>query len=276
MLFVFPCDYFDHKQPDGFYAGEYELAGTIGAERLLIDFDRLLGGCDPFGSFEGKGQTFVWRGWQMPASVYGSFCDCAAYHGLVPLTDAEAYAACHELERAYDLCGEHMSPTAFVTVDDVDENTIEQVFEELKCERLFVKDLVKGAYDRPCMLDRDHPDDWICEIERLKRDRGDALTEDLVFKAWVDGFHGETRFFVIDGKICCAQGHAGGDGEVDVSACQAVLDESGISAVSRFFTIDMALDSDGNAFVVETGDGQVSECDSTCAVELIGALVKLD
>ena len=169
-----------------------------------------------------------------------------------------------------------MSPTAFVTVDDVDENTIEQVFEELKCERLFVKDLVKGAYDRPCMLDRDHPDDWICEIERLKRDRGDALTEDLVFKAWVDGFHGETRFFVIDGKICCAQGHAGGDGEVDVSACQAVLDESGISAVSRFFTIDMALDSDGNAFVVETGDGQVSECDSTCAVELIGALVKLD
>lgn len=275
MLFVFPCDYFDHKRPDEFYAGEYALAGDVGAERWLIDFDKILDGRDPFGVFEGEGQAFAWRGWQMSVSDYGFFCDCAAKHGLVPLTDADAYAACHELKRAYNLCGEHMVPTAFIAVFDVDDAAIEQVFEDLDCERLFVKDLVKGAYDRPCLLDRDRSGEWENEIERLKKDRGDALTDELVFKAWVDGFHGETRFFVVDGRVCCVQGHAGGSGDVDASACQAVLGGSDIAAVSRFFTIDMALDANGNAFVVETGDGQVSECDGSCAVELIGTLAKL-
>lgn len=275
MLIAFPCDYFDHRQPDEFYAVEYDLSDAANCNRLLIDFDKVLEGCDPFGDIEGNNQLLVWRGWQMPVPTYASFCANAQSHEFVPVSDVDAYSSCHELEQAYALCSDFMVPTAFVPTTDVDNDRIEQVFEELGCERLFVKDLVKGAYDYPCMLDRNRPREWNDEIGRLMRDRGEALSDVIVFKSWVNGFCGETRFFVVDGEICCVQGHAGGTGDVPVRACQAVIDGSGIARASRFFTIDMAFDAQGSPFVVETGDGQVSECDENQAKELFEALANM-
>ena len=275
MIFIFPHDYFDHKIPEDYYQFEFDIVRKLGNETVLIDFDKMLAGSDPFSPVvEYEREVAVWRGWQMTSDAYFKFYSYAEAHGLKLINSAVEYATCHELSSSYPYMKDYSIDTVFMSSDEATAINIRAAMDKMDCDRLFVKDTVKGQRDFPCVIEITDTDDEIAsKIAALIADRGDVFTGTLAFRRFIE-LSGETRFFVLDERVVATGEHF--SEAADISEAEAAEAISALSGCSRFFTLDMARTFDGKAVVVETGDGQVSECPEHAAVDLIGALVKLD
>ena len=275
MVFIFPNDYFDKQLPEEYYRFEFNLARNLGSDIILVDFDKILVGNDPFSpSVEYNNCIAVWRGWQMTSDDYSKFYSYAASHGLNLINSPIEYAACHELSNSYPYMSQYSIDTVFATPANASPSNIRTIMDKMECEKLFVKDTVKGQRDSPCIVDAGDDDGEIeAKIHSLIDDRGDSFTGTLAFRRFTE-LSGETRFFVLDGQIVTYSEHF--SDSADVSETEAVQAVATLSKCSRFFTVDMARTTDGKAVVVETGDGQVSECEEHAATNLIGMLSQVD
>ena len=274
MIFVFPQDYFDKRAPEEYYRLEFDLAHDLGCDVVLVDFDKIRSGTDPFSTnVEYDDCIAVWRGWQMTSADYSKFYEHASAHGLILLNSPSEYVTCHELSNSYPLISQYSVDTVFITPIEASPLNIRTIMDDMGTTRLFVKDTVKGQRDLPCIINEGDSDDAIeAKITALIDDRGESFTGILAFRRFVE-LSGETRFFVLDGQIAAYSEHFSDSAAVSPSEAAKPIEI--LSGVSRFFTLDMALDLDGNALVVETGDGQVSECAEHSAADLVGMLAKI-
>lgn len=198
----------------------------------------------------------VYRGWMLtPEEYHEQFAATVVNHGALPLTSAEDYAATHHLPNWYPLLEKWtMDSVSFGNSPDTAERVYHfasGAFGAKEGLKLQVKDYVKSL-----KTDGGSVATSAAEVKeilaKMEKYRG-VIEGGIVLRKYEDFFsNSETRYFMLNG---CYFGTEHGFDLRHMS----ILDQVKDLIPSPFWSIDIAMRVDGQARIVEIGDGQVSD-----------------
>lgn len=263
---LYPSDYFDRTTVDEALKDEYKAASsTDSIETALFDINK----------FEESGElhitganlddcvSLIYRGWMMKPDAYRAFYEALVAKGFSPITTPEEYERMHMFPNAYassELIRSSSPITYAIHGTEPDATEVNALFDSRFLMKDFVKS-VKGTSFPKCFETPISQEDLDAAVSEFLGLRGDLFTEGIVLKEFrdlkgYDGITNEWRAFYLDGKLLSLDRNS-----LQPESCPAPprdMAESFSSLQGRYYTVDFAEDKDGNWFVVETGDGQVS------------------
>lgn len=245
MHFVYPRDLVEPRLPDELFRQEAVAVAAGGHVVSLIETSDLAAGPARITPpVTAEAQT-VYRGWMLAPTEYENFVRSVNAQGGTVFTSAEQYLATHYLPNWYDRLAP-FTPETRVLAPDAD---FVQELSDLDWPRFFVKDFVKSLKTSTGSV-VERPDQIPLLIAEMKHFRGEIEGGICVRRFEEFQPNTERRFFVRN------QTPQGADAlaplpEV-VRLCANRLD-------SPFFSVDVAVRSDGVERIVEVGDGQVSD-----------------
>jgi hypothetical protein len=256
MRILYPDDPLDPRQADGLFLPECEAARARGFDVSLFSFEDF-----QRGRFDARpqlyaGEAALYRGWMLNLTEYERLTQALHSLGARPIVSVESYRAAHHLPRWYPLVKEWSAETLIFDA----ETDFETALVPVNWPGYFVKDYVKSLNTGPGSLVA-HPSEIGRVIAQLKKYRGE-IEGGVCLRRPEEYLPGsERRYFVAGGQAFSA------DGEVPevVWSCAARIP-------SPFFSVDVALRSDGVPTIVEIGDGQVSDRKEWSAHQLVEVL----
>jgi ATP-grasp domain, R2K clade family 3 len=160
-----------------------------------------------------------------------------------PLISLETYLACHHLPNWYPVISEF---TAETRIFPIDCDIVGQM-RVLGWEKFFIKDYVKSLKTSVGSV-ISKPEDITLVLAEMQKFRS-TIEGGVCVRRFEDFVpNSEKRYFVIEGKPYAASG----------SVPELIL-ECAHRISSPFFSVDVAVRTDGVLRVVEIGDGQVSD-----------------
>ena len=243
MRLLYPCNPFERKQPDEEYADEFDAAQTAGFTCSLYSAE----------DFEGRefrprpaltdGEDVLYRGWMFTPIDYASLHAAIETKGGRMLTSPTQYRSCHYLPEWYDGCKDDTPKTVFLAKDADFQSTLA----DYKWSAYFVKDYVKSLTTSRGSVAANV--DQIPEIVALIEKFRGQIEGGICVRQFEDlRPETEERYFAFKGKVFSRDG---------------VVPEMVESIASRidspFFSIDVAMNTDGALRLIELGDGQVSD-----------------
>ena len=267
MELLFPSYPRDVSRPDPDFAPEVEAALAAGFVCHFFDFDAFRAG-EPIRLPEGGGGPLLYRGWMMSDREYSDFYGRLVALGWEPITPPDAYAEAHYLPLAYPKLIGETPRTSWI--EGRDEDLAWALYAaEFRHGGTVIKDWVKSAKHRwreACFLPAGTSRERFSEIfanfltERSTLfEKGIVLREFLPFRLLRTDMrgmpiHDEMRLFFWDGEVLLWP-----DGTLPGERGQEPRwREIAGRFISRFLSLDVALDERGAWWVVETGDGQVA------------------
>lgn len=244
MIFLFPNDCFNPKQPDEAYRDRFLAFKEAGFNTALIEIESLSSGTTIYPPLTSQ-DTVVYLGWMLSAADYRSLVQIIRQTGATPLTSDEEYLATHYLPNWYPLIKDLTPETKIYAADD----DLETELKQLNWERYFIKDYVKSLktsvgsiIDRPEQIDE--------VIAEMKKYRG--IIEGGVCVRRVEDLIAETerRYFVIQGQPFAADPQ---------EKIPDIVKQCTDRINSNFFSVDVIQRRDKTLRIVEIGDGQVSD-----------------
>lgn len=242
MRLLYTCDYFKPRRPDEMYSSEAAAFVDSGFEFSTINAEALS---------EAKllppppaGSDVLYRGWMLNRTDYGQLVSVIESCGSKPITNLDAYLLTHHIPNWCNLLQEMTPETVVLSV----EADLEAELKDLGWKSFFVKDYVKSLKTSMGSILTD-PSQIGKLVEEMEKYRG-TIEGGLCIRR-VESFEedSEIRYFVVNGV---AHGPDGQPAPDIVRDCAERID-------SPFFSIDVALRTDGQKRVVEIGDGQVSD-----------------
>lgn len=281
ITILFPAEPFQTRVPDQDFAAELDAARAQGFDVALISLELLLEGRADRAVLgvppASEPRRFLYRGWMLTSMQYASLVDAMANRSYTPVNDSDIYRRHHEYPGAWERLPQLMPSSLIVPVDQLDD--LEQVL-NLAAEAFpgaaLVKDFVKSRkhewFDAcyvPSLADRPNA---LRVIKNFIDRQAENLQGGLVFRELLDlasvGTHSksklpipiEYRTFFLNGTPLVTERYWH---EVEYDSpsspppelLQEVADRMG----EGFFTADTVLTRDGRWYVIETGDGQVSQ-----------------
>ncbi|MFF2522803.1 ATP-grasp domain-containing protein [Streptomyces liangshanensis] len=265
--FLFCADPLRAGRVDPAFAAEAARAGAYGTARALLDHDALLAGdlAGALARVERDSGPYWYRGWMIPAPVYGTLERALAERGCALLTGAADFRRGHELPGWYGEFAALTPPSRWLprppgAPPAPDE--LAALAAPLGPGPGIVKDYVKSRkheWDEACFVPE------LADTARLSAvvERFFALQEGSLaggvvlraFEPFVAG--GEARVWWVDGVPVLTTAHPDTPDRLPAPETGAV--GAAVRALgSRFVTTDLALREDGVWRVMEVGDGQVS------------------
>lgn len=260
-IILYPCDYFNHSIADDIFEQERQIAESVGFETALFDFDtfELIGTrrTNPFS----KNTQVVYRGWHVSVDVYKNklyplLCELGQ-----PLVSPCDYACMHTTDNYITYIQDIMLPSVSLSYNELIEAP-EKLLDiaSVLSGSLFVKDGVKSVYGHTRIdfvkYDKRELEVGMREIEYIKESRGRDFTGTLIFKPFVN-IDEQFRAFIINGQLGIALAH-------DSQWSGVIPDSLPLDLPSPFYTVDMGHNAESEEwFVVECGDGQVSDIDES-------------
>lgn len=280
MKFVFSADILDARQPDAEYQIEAEAAQAIGADFVLIDSEALMRENNPQKAVRRiqalrETELGVYRGWMVTPSQYTALYDTLLDKGIRLINDPAAYLFCHYLPASYAMIEPYTANSVWLKVsDDIAIDAIMELLKPFGSRPLIVKDYVKSQkhyWHEACFIpsasDRSKVEKVVRRFLELQ---GETLNEGLVFREFIEfeplathrksgmPLTKEFRLFVLDGKpLYVSEYWEEGDYQDLLPPLEAFQPIMG-TILSRFFTMDIAKQKDGEWMIVELGDGQVA------------------
>jgi hypothetical protein len=242
MHFLFLCDPDDPRQADSFFQEQRAVLAAAGHSASLIS-DAVLQEGRPLRGIP-AGATVVYRGWMLNATGYAALVSAIVAAGGAPLTSTAAYLTAHHLPNWYPLLAAFTPATRFYP-EDAD---LPAELAALGWEAYFLKDFVKSLKAPPGPIAR-RPEDATAVVAAMREYRG--LIEGGLCVRRVEALDttSEVRYFVRAGVPFAPSD------EVPIPEC---VRSAAQVVPSPFYSVDVALRSDGVLRVVEIGDGQVS------------------
>lgn len=243
MHLLYPSDPFDKKRPDEHYAEEFDAVVAAGLQAVLFSFEDFETGLFRTSAPVSPGDAVLYRGWMLTPDAYAALVAHLRDKGAVEFTNATQYRHCHHLPEWYPLLVYCTSETVVLPCDA----NFRQALEGLHWPGYFIKDYVKSLNTGGGSL-VDAPECIGPVVEAMRRYRGQIEGGICVRRREEYLEDTERRYFVLLGQTY------GINGEVPdlVNECARLIH-------SPFFSIDVALRSDGVLRVIELGDGQVSD-----------------
>jgi hypothetical protein len=236
--FVFPSDFINNKKPDEFYENEYKLFKDAGYPVYLINIDDL----DSSRVYPSLGDhRLIYRGWML---------DEERYKKMFKKLDGQMFVNTEEYLKSHHLPGwyENIKKFTIESVVTTEEDAVD-TFKSLGWDKAFMKDYVKSLKTGKGSI-VDSPEDVQRALEDIHKFKG-FVEKGIVFRA-VKEFEpdSEKRFFVLNGKVFSS---------TDDEDMYYVAEKASHKHDAFFYSIDVARNKDGELFVVEIGDGQVSD-----------------
>lgn len=190
------------------------------------------------------GEKLFYRGWMLSSSEYDELLSSAKQQGLAFSVSKDNYYASHYIDNWYDKVSNLTPETLIINRDNLKEKLSSL---DLKWDKIFVKDSVKSlssgkgsiAYNKEDILD------IIKNIEKYRGVEGSIVLRK--FHDFIDNT--EVRYFAINGKVFSPSSY--------ISPIAKLVGDR--MKHLPFISIDIIQDSSGKEWLVEIGDGQVSD-----------------
>jgi ATP-grasp domain, R2K clade family 3 len=273
---IYCCDPTLPARIDEAFAHEAAAASAAGLAYSTVSYEAIVGG-DLTGALrrvQAGAELALYRGWMLTPSQYQQLHDGLSARGLRLINEPAQYRYAHWFPENYPDIEAFTPQSVCIPRAELDWNRLPERLALFGDRPLIVKDWVKSRkheWDEACFIPSAADG---AAVERIARRfialQGDDWVGGLVFRAFESfaplGTHAQSgmpltkefRIFYIDGlPIFDAPYWEGGDYGT-LRAPTAQLDAVAGRLRSRFFSLDVALRSDGVWRIVEMGDGQVS------------------
>ena len=245
MIFLFPNDCFNPRQPDEAYRDRFSAFKDAGFKTALIEIESLNNSRTKIYPAPNTKENIIYLGWMLSSVDYKSLIEIIHKAGAIPFTSHQEYLATHYLPNWYPLL-QDLTPETKIYSANCD---IEKELQQLNWQKYFIKDYVKSLKTSiGSIIDR--PEDIKLVVAEMERYRG--TIEGGICVRRVEDFitESEQRYFVINHRVFAANPN---DNIPDI-----VL-ECATRIESNFFSVDVVRCRDGKLRIVEVGDGQVSD-----------------
>lgn len=248
MHIIYPQDYFNPVQPDELFldeAAQFKIKG--GTVAVYNGREIKQKGC------------YLYRGWMMSVDEYKIFEDFMHQQGCTLITSSNQYRNAHHMPQWLEMVSDITPRTLVCSLDSLDETLSKAPF-----ERFFVKDYVKSL-----TTTRGSIAENLLEVKEIvsslasKRsiEGGICLREVMNFDT-----ASEVRYF-------CYKREVLSPGNLFSPLALEVARRIDLP----FFSIDIIKDDKGKEWLVEIGDGQVSDLKSPWTPErFVGQLLDID
>ena len=280
MLLIYCADPLQPRQPDSAYAEEAAAAEAVGLAYALISYEALVDDGDAEAAVrripeQSPPVTAIYRGWMLRPEQYVRLYDALAARGVLLINDPAAYRHCHYLPEWYPLFEGDTPRTVWLhSGNEPSMKEIQQALQPFGARPVIVKDFVKSRkheWDSACYIPSAADGEAVERVvRRFLELQGDDLNEELVFREFVAleplAIHAksgmpltkEWRVFFHNGMpILTAEYWETGDYGNSTPPLAPYV-ELAQHVRSRFFTMDIARQTNGDWTVIELGDGQVA------------------
>jgi hypothetical protein len=231
MNIIYPADYFNRGQVDEMFQLEANAFKEAGANIYVM------GKAVPSGEY-------VYRGWMLTDIEYDEFVADLAKYNATLITSKEQYLSAHHLPNWYEKMKDLTPETITTDVDGLDKALAETEWKDF-----FVKDFVKSLTTQRGSIatSKQEVKEIVADLDSRKGLVGGICLRKIHdFKK-----DSEIRYFSYQGKILTPTDNIP---EI-VKVVQSKID-------LPFYSIDIIDDTDGKKWLVEIGDGQVSDLKS--------------
>jgi hypothetical protein len=279
---IFPCDPLNERQIDPPFAHEAEYAGEAGLLTTKLDHDYLDQRLDAVEAVRrsrlAEATLGIYRGWMMRVEAYSALYEALESRGVRLLTTPTEYESCHHAPGSYQALATWMPETKFLPVEELDvAGRMESALAHFGTGPIIIKDWVKsqaGYWETACFIpDASDTRHALAVIARFRELQGDTLIGGIVLKAYKPLLRGkhqalEYRALVFNGRSLGCWPRSD-EVALDAGPPQDLIDAVSAAVPSTFASADFGLDEDGRWWLLEVGDGQVSELPSKAAGEAL-------
>lgn len=280
MLIIFCLEPFSTNRPDALYQNEVDAVIANNGLYELIDYEALV---DDHNAKKAVAKidnyaiktSAIYRGWMLKIADYQALYNALAHKNIELINDVDAYQHCHYLPASYHLIKDYTASTVWLAFDQ--DFNIDKVLELLSLfdtKPIIIKDYVKSRKHEwtsacfiPSAKDLNHAKSVIETF--LSRQAAD-LAGGIVLREYLDlqplTIHSksgmpltrEYRLFFFNQKLIYYTQYWE----------EGIYDESPIplekfinvaqTIKSHFFSMDIAMTTQGDWVIIELGDGQVA------------------
>jgi hypothetical protein len=239
--FIYPSETFNIKNVDEHFKEEYNLFKEKGFNVCLVDLDDE----QISGNFN-VDESFIYRGWMLSEREYDLLEKLMANRNASLLTNKESYYESHYLKNQYsdhnkEGISKYSPETHFCTKEDAFD-----VASKLGWKSFFIKDYVKSlTTERGSIAKLNEVNEVIDQIEYYR-----GSIEGGISIRKIESFIEDTevRYFVFKGNVFSPNGKF-----------HKIVENINQIHKEEFFSLDIILDENGKEWIVEIGDGQVSD-----------------
>jgi len=259
------------------FAAQREAAREAGFSTFLLDQEHLDQGNfarAARGVEEGIGAS-IYRGWMITVDQYARLHAALSERAAPPINSPAQYLHCHHLPESFDIIRAQSPGAVWVPLgpEGIDIDQVIVAAAEFGDAPVVIKDYVKSRkheWEDACFVPSAANRDDLRRVVSTFIERQDLLAGGIVVREFRElesiGIHPksgmpltrEHRVFVLDGEPV-AVGRYWSDGEY-ANEDVPLSDFADTMKVvkSRFFTMDLARQADGQWCIIELGDGQVA------------------
>jgi hypothetical protein len=276
MHLIYCCDPINPLQPDPLYQDEVEAAKQVGLNISLISYEALVhenNASKAVARVPEVQDTGIYRGWMLKPEQYRRLYEALLSRGIHLTNDPTAYKHCHYLPESYSIIEACTPKSVWLPITlPVDFERVMDVLRPFGPTPVIVKDYVKSQkhywYEAcyiPSAADREAVERVVSRFIQLQ---DDDLNEGLVFRQFVDfeplgtnatmPISREFRIFFLDSIPLYSTAYWPDFSYTGEMPPMDMFTEIAHRIKSRFFTMDVAKDIDGQWMTMELGDGQVA------------------
>jgi hypothetical protein len=270
---LFPLDPLRPARVDPAFAAEAEAAEAAGFSVGIVDHDKLDRTVDGRAAI---GRTAVarpcravYRGWMMSVEAYAALHTALAADGVEMIVRPCDYEACHHAPGALAAMARWMPQTRIAPGERPSRGgSVDTALDLFRSSPVMVKDYVKsqaaGYWSEACYIpDSSARESAWAVVDRFVELQGGSVTGGIVFKEYrplvrAGSQAAEWRAFSVLGSACGCWPRS-----PDAAALPApphdLVAEAALSAPGPFVSLDFGVEENGRWWLIEIGDGQVSE-----------------
>lgn len=278
MRILFCSDPLAAWRPEPMYEVEVLAAQEAGLSYALVSFEALVDEQNAARAVRRveampEPELAIYRGWMLKPEAYARLYQALSTKNIYLINSPAAYTHCHYLPASYALI-EPYTPRSIWLEGRPDIQQIMSALRVFGDGALILKDFVKSRkheWDQACYIPHANDQQAVERVvTRFLELQGEDLNGGLVFRQFVEfeplarhtksgmPLSQEFRLFFCDGSLLAQERYWN---QGDYSA--AILPIERFSTIastihSRFFTMDVARQRNGDWLIVELGDAQVA------------------
>lgn len=237
---LYPSD--DFTEVTDIYKDESFAFQQAGFDTILLDFNEFYEDKVRIKPNLTEKNDFLYRGWMLSPTEYQMLFEKLTYKGYFPITSPQQYQNCHYLPNWYEILQDFTPKTLFT--DNLDN--ISELYHQFDSQKVFIKDYVKSD------TTTDSTANSLAEIYQImaniKNFRG-KIEGGICLREFIElDKTTEERYFIYQHQAYSRDGNL-----------PSLVTQIADKIDSPFFSVDTCFDTQGKLWLIEIGDGQVSD-----------------